>query len=182
VAVAVEVSRPATTGGPAQPPTAASLERLPPREAFAYLVGTTSDARRLTRATVGQACREQPPAAVARQALSGDLSRATTMSESVVALLRADRRRLLALSHGRALVSLVREVAGWSVTADAGYQAWLQDLQATGCYSAPTNDLHYLQAQQAAAREGVAARELSAIWDQATASVRTAAAQADGQT
>ena len=37
-----------------------------------------------------------------------------------------------------------------SLKVDEDYAAWLVDLQATGCFSAPTNDLHYVAATEAA--------------------------------
>jgi hypothetical protein len=51
-----------------------------------------------------------------------------------------------------------------SVQADAGYRAWLEDLQATGCYSAPTNDVHYRAATAASLVAGQAEEELAAGW------------------
>ena len=38
--------------------------------------------------------------------------------------------------------------------AAAAYGDWLEDLQATGCYSAPTNDIHYREATAAARTAG----------------------------
>jgi hypothetical protein len=46
----------------------------------------------------------------------------------------------------------------------ADLEAWLSGLQATGCYSAPANNLFYTRALQAASAERVAARQLLVDW------------------
>ncbi|HXW81815.1 MAG TPA: hypothetical protein VEJ84_20085, partial [Acidimicrobiales bacterium] len=51
-----------------------------------------------------------------------------------------------------------------SLQAEQGYTAWVDDLQATGCYCAPTNDVHYLGAQAAQAMAASAQGQLAAMW------------------
>ncbi|MGH9107090.1 MAG: hypothetical protein ACRDZX_14915, partial [Acidimicrobiales bacterium] len=50
-----------------------------------------------------------------------------------------------------------------------GYAGGLADLQATGCYSAPANDMFYAGARAASAAEGPLQRQLSAAWESALA-------------
>jgi hypothetical protein len=50
------------------------------------------------------------------------------------------------------------------LSADQGYEAWLEDLQATGCYGAPTNDIHYHAATAASMAASVAKQRVVLIW------------------
>jgi hypothetical protein len=146
-----------------RPPKTVSLKGDTARAAFSYLLTTSADANRLARSAVGEACLTQAPGSLGRQRAAAQLSKAAAMSRSVVALAASVRDRLVAMPGGGALVALLDRVAEDSVAADIGYKSWVKDLQATGCYSAPTNDLHYLQAQKAAAAGVRAQRQLTAL-------------------
>ncbi len=50
------------------------------------------------------------------------------------------------------------------LTVDQDDQGWLQDLQATGCYSAPTNDIHYRAAGLDAPAAAGADTRLADAW------------------
>ncbi len=63
-------------------------------------------------------------------------------------------------SFGAQLATAVRS----ALVAEQAYAAWLVDLQGTGCYSAPTNDLHYEQAKAASAASRRAWQRLSSSW------------------
>jgi hypothetical protein len=147
----------------ARHPKTVSLKGDTAQGAFSYLLATSADARRLARSAVGEACLTQAPGSFGRQRAAAQLSEAAAMSRSVVALAASVRDRLLAMPGGGALVALLDRVAEDSVRADVGYKSWVNDLQATGCYSAPTNDIHYGQAQKASAAGAVAQRQLTAL-------------------
>jgi hypothetical protein len=147
----------------ARHPKTVSLKGDTARAAFSYLLATSADANRLVRSAVGEACLTQAPGSPGRQRVSAQLSKAAAMSRSVVSLAASVRVRLLAMPGGEALVALLDGAAEDSVAADIGYKSWVKDLQATGCYSAPTNDLHYIQAQKASAAGVLAQRQLTAL-------------------
>jgi hypothetical protein len=148
---------------PARHPTTVSLKGDTAQAAFAYLLATSTDANRLARRGVGDACLTQAPGSLGRQKAAAQLSEAAAMSRSVVVLATSVRARLLAMPGGGPLVALLERAADDSVAADVGFESWVRDLQATGCYSAPTNDIHYGQAQQAAVAAAGAQRQLTAL-------------------
>jgi cysteine synthase len=86
------------------------------------------------------------------------------MDRSVLSLLAANGARLTTVPEGTALVSLLRQVARASAAADASYAAWVKDLEATGCYSAPTNDLYYQRATHESVTAATALKRVDALW------------------
>ena len=150
---------------PAPALSASALDKLSPAAAFQFLVTTSTRANRLAASAAAEACATRPPGSAARQSLLGQLSRAAGMETAIPALLLADQRRLSSLPQAKSLLALLGQVSRASAQVDRSYRAWLQDLQATGCYSAPTNDVHYLEAERDSATAAAAGRRLSAAWD-----------------
>ena len=105
---------------------------------------------------MAQSCQEATPGGTVRSALLGDLIRAIALRQAVLRTLEADRLQLLAMPEGALLATDLGAATTAELEMDQDYQGWLQDLQATGCYSAPTNDVHYR-----AADAGIAGRSRS---------------------
>jgi len=124
-----------------------SVAGKPPSAAFAYLLAADNAARSHASAATAAACDMQAPGVAARGAALATLHEAVAVEDWVAATLAGDRARMLALRHGPALSTLLAQAARSSALADADLAMWVQDLDATGCYSAPTNNLHYQQAQ-----------------------------------
>jgi hypothetical protein len=89
------------------------------------------------------------------------------MDRTVLSLLAANGARLTTVADSTALVSLLGQVARASAAADASYALWVKDLEATGCYSAPTNDLYYQKAERESTTAESALKRVDALWDQA---------------
>jgi hypothetical protein len=132
--------------------------------AFARLVSDQASAGQLELAAVDRSCQEAAPGAPARAVLLGDLSRAVALRQSVLRALRADTVEFLALPDGQLLTGDLAVAMKTGLTVDEDDQGWLQDLQATGCYSAPANDIHYRAASVAAMPAAAADRRLTAAW------------------
>jgi hypothetical protein len=135
-----------------------------PEALFEGLLATSATAHQLAQAAVAGSCQTAAPQSAARAGLVAQIAEAGTLRRYVLEGVRADRAALARLPAGRALSSDLQQVAGASVRADAAYHAWLEDLQATGCYSAPTNDLHYRAATAASLAAGRAQEPLAAGW------------------
>jgi hypothetical protein len=135
-----------------------------PEATFEGLLVKSAQAHRLLAAAVSGACQPAPPATAARQGLIAELGRAVEMRRSVLDGIATDRPGLLAMNGGPPLVSDLDDATSASLSADQGYEAWLEDLQATGCYGAPTNDIHYRDATQASAAASVAKEGVVRIW------------------
>jgi hypothetical protein len=137
---------------------------LTPQATFEGFLAESAQAHQLLAAAVGAACQAAPPATTTRQDLIGKVSRAIEMRRSVLNGIASDRQRLLAMNGGPSLVSDLDDATGASLAADQGYEAWLEDLQATGCYGAPTNDIHYLAATAASLAASVAKERVVVTW------------------
>jgi hypothetical protein len=139
----------------------------PGRALFEQLLATGSTAQLLTATAVARSCQEAAPGAAFRAALVGDLSRAIGMRQSVLRSLSADKVELLSIPDGALLVTDLSAATVAELSVEQQDRGWLQDLQATGCYSAPTNDIHYRAAgldEPAAAR---ADQRLAGAWAEA---------------
>jgi hypothetical protein len=137
---------------------------LTPQATFEGFLADSSQAHQLVAAAVSEACQPAPPATATRQGLILQVSRAVEMRRSVLDGIASNRQRLLAMNGGPSLVSDLGEATSASLSADQGYEEWLGDLQATGCYGAPTNDIHYRAASEASAAASVAKERVVAIW------------------
>jgi len=135
-----------------------------PGAIFGSLLARSATGHQLAEAAVARACQTALPGSASREALLGDLSRAEGMQLSVLAGLGMDRSRLVPMPYAGALEADLGAFARASVAADKGYGAWLADLQATGCYSAPTNDMHYVAAGKESLVAGVAKLALVSTW------------------
>jgi hypothetical protein len=141
------------------------LPRVSQGEAlFEQLLATSSTAQQLTATAVARSCQEPAPGAPARVALLSDLSRAIGLRQSVLHLLDVDRQQLLPIPDGAQLVSDLNAATVAEMTVEQDDQGWLQDLQATGCYSAPTNDVHYRAAYLGSVTAAGADRRLAHAW------------------
>jgi len=147
---------------PGPEPLPVLLKGDSPEAAFTYLMAANTAADRVASTAVSHACVAQAPESPSRQAAGAQLYQAAATSRSVAAFVRADQVRLAAMPEGQVLVGLLGRVAQASVSADVSFESWIQDLQATGCYSAPTNDLHYIAALRASARGAVLHADLTA--------------------
>jgi hypothetical protein len=150
------VSRPTTPG--------ASSSKPSPEELFESLLGTSATAHSLVQAAVDGACRTATPQSEARARLLAQIGQADALHVQLLQGAREDQAALSTMPSGRALSADLVQATDASVQADAGYRAWLEDLQATGCYSAPTNDVHYRAATAASLVAGQAEEELAAGW------------------
>jgi hypothetical protein len=142
----------------------AAVRTLSPQVTFEGFLAESAQAHQVLAAAVGDACRPAPPATKARQDLIIQVSRAVEMRRSVLNGIASDRQRLLAMKGGPSLVNNLDDATSASLSADQGYEAWLEDLQATGCYGAPTNDIHYRAATEASLPASVAKERVVAIW------------------
>ncbi len=142
---------------------------------FGQMMATNTAAERLAASAVARSCQETAPGGAARTALVGDLGRAVALRRSVLRALASDRTVLLAVPDGEALGADLSAATTAALAVDEDDQGWLQDLQATGCYSAPTNDIHYRDAALATPVATGADQRLTAAW----AKVGLAASGAD---
>jgi hypothetical protein len=135
-----------------------------PEELFGSLLGTSATAHKLVQTAVDGPCGTATPQSQARAGLVAQIGRADALHRYVLAGMQADQAALLKMPAGRALsIDLVRATDA-SIQADTAYAAWLDDLQVTGCYSAPTNDIHYRAATEASLAAGRAKAQLAAGW------------------
>ena len=131
---------------------------------FEQLMASNSSAKELVATAVARSCAEAAPGIPLRGGLLGDLSRAISLRQSVLRALAADRVQLLAMPDGAQLVSDLSAATMADLAVDQDYQGWLQDLQATGCYSAPTNDIHYRAAGLDSSAAAGADQRLAQSW------------------
>jgi hypothetical protein len=145
------------TGPPPRPP--ASAEGL-----FENLLGTSAGAQALAQGAVDRSCRPPGPQSPARARLVLQIGRAQAMQRTVLSQLGDHQAALLRVPSGSALSADLARVVGTAMVAEVSYSAWLEDLQATGCFSAPTNDLHFREATEERAGAGPARGALAAAW------------------
>ena len=146
------------------PPRRKAGRVLTPQAAFEGLLAESAQAHQLVSAAVSDACQPAPPSTPPRQGLIVQVGRAVELRRSVLAGIASDRQRLLKMNGGPSLVGDLDYASGASLSADQGYEAWLEDLQATGCYGAPTNDIHYRAATEASLAASVAKERVVDIW------------------
>ncbi len=137
---------------------------LIPQTAFEGFLAESAEAHQLVSAAVSAACQPAPPSTPTRQGLIVQVGRAVELRRSVLVDVASDRQQLLKMTGGPSLVGDLDDASGASLLADQGYEAWLEDLQATGCYGAPTNDIHYRAAIQASLAASVAKERVVGIW------------------
>jgi hypothetical protein len=137
---------------------------LTPQTAFEGFLAESAQAHQLVSAAVSDACRPAPPSTPTRQGLIVEVGRAVELRRSVLAGIASDRQQLLKMNGGPSLIGDLDDASDASLSADQGYEAWLEDLQATGCYGAPTNDVHYRAATEASLAASVAKERVVGIW------------------
>ena len=145
-------------------PRQTAARALTPQAAFEGFLAESAQSHQLVSAAVSNACQPASPATATRQELIAQVNRAVELRRSVLEGIASDRQRLLAMSGGPSLVRDLGEATGASLSADQGYEAWLEDLQATGCYGAPTNDIHYRAAGEALLAATIAKQRVVAVW------------------
>jgi hypothetical protein len=131
---------------------------------FARLLATSASAHDLVAAAVAGSCGNGTPGSASRQTLIGELNRAIGLRVSVLDGTRVDKLSISAIPDGRLLMVELSQATAASLKVDEDYAAWLVDLQATGCFSAPTNDLHYMAATEAAPAAARADQSLAGNW------------------
>ncbi len=155
------LSRPPT----GRPPTRQPPTRQPPAAVatFAGLLSASARAGGWTRGAVAGACRLSAPGAEYRQALVVQVGGAISLYESVLAQARG-KLSAGSWTGGRALGVQLVTADTRALGASEDFQAWLVDLQATGCYGGPTNDLHYQEAMAASKQALEASQRLASAW------------------
>jgi hypothetical protein len=161
-ALAAVVYAVAENGRTSQPPTVPQVS--PGEAAFARLLATTASAHGLVVAAVTGSCEDGAPGSASRQTLISDLDKAIQMRVSVLDGTQVDRSSISEIPNGPLLMSELDQATATSLKVDQDYAAWLVDLQATGCFSAPTNDLHYMAATEASPAATRAAESLASSW------------------
>jgi hypothetical protein len=150
----------ASKGSPSRPPA----RQLPAAVAtFASLLSSSARAGRWTSGAVAGACQLRAPGTKDRQALVVQVGGAIRLYQSVLARARANSAAS-SLPGGQALGALLVMADTRALSASQDFQAWLVDLQATGCYGGPTNDLHYQQAVAASRLAREASQRLASAW------------------
>ena len=141
-------------------PPVSSVPSSPLPAGFAGLLGTEATAARLVQGGLDHACRPVTPQSGARALLVAEVGRGADLYHQVLVGVKADQVALARMPEGRARSAEAVRAAGLARSAESSgraagaYAAWLEDLQATGCYSAPTNDIHYREATAAARAAG----------------------------
>jgi hypothetical protein len=125
-----------------------------PRQLFNSLLGANATAHALVNDAIDGACRTPAPQSQARAGLIAEVGHAGAIYRHVLASLEADGALLSKIPEGAGLSADLARATGASARAAAAYGDWLEDLQATGCYSAPTNDFHYREATAATVSAG----------------------------
>jgi len=121
-----------------------------PEQVLESLLATGATAQALVKNAIDGACRTTMPQSSARAELIAEIGHAGAIYRQVLARVQADQELLSQMPGGLGLsTDLVGAIAA-SARAATAYGDWLEDLQATGCYSAPTNNLHYREATAAA--------------------------------
>jgi hypothetical protein len=135
-----------------------------PAASFEHLLQKSATAHQLVGEAVSGACASAAPGAGSRQAGMVKLRQAVVLRQSVLADL-ADLGGVAGrLPSGRLLFRELGALSRSALEADRDYESWLQDLEATGCYSGPTNNLDWNAAQAAAGRADRATRRLATTW------------------
>jgi hypothetical protein len=148
----------------APPPPATAPGKPSPEELFENLLDLSATAQTLLRTAVDLPCTTVGPQSGARAGLVTQIGRADALRRYVLAGVREEQAVLATMPSGPALSSDLLRVTDASLRAAASYTAWLDDLQATGCYSAPTNDIHYRAATGASLFAARAKAQLAADW------------------
>jgi len=145
-------------------PRRTAARALAPQAAFEGFLRESAQSQQLVSAAVSNACQPASPATATRRELIAQVSRAVELRRSVLDGIASHRQRLLAMSGGPSLVRDLDDASGASLSADQEYEAWLEDLQATGCYGAPNNDIHYRAADMASLAASIAKERVVASW------------------
>ena len=132
---------------------------------FEQLLAQSANAQQLEATAVAHACQESAPGAPARNSQLTELNRAVKLEYSVLGAVQVDTRELSTVPEGVLLLADLDAVAAAGLTIGRDYEGWLQDLQATGCYSAPTNDIHYRAAGVEVVAASGAEQRLAGTWD-----------------
>lgn len=140
----------------------AGAGKATPSADLSSMLSSLSGADRLTRLAVDAACAATSPGP--RQPAVSDLDQAEASDRAVLSSLDAGRARLATWPAATPLLGPIAQVARASLAVEGDYQAWVSDLEATGCFSAPRNDLNYEQAQIAASSQSAAAGQLARVW------------------
>jgi len=133
-----------------------------PEQVLESLLATGATAQALVQNAIDGGCRTTTPQSRARAGLIAEIGHAGAIYRQVLARVQADQELLSQMPGGLGLSTDLVGATGASARAATAYGDWLEDLQATGCYSAPTNDLHYREATAAAVGAAVAAARLEA--------------------
>jgi hypothetical protein len=161
-----EVSPPTTPVTSPREPSAQDL--------FQSLLVMSATARNLVEAAVAGPCGTASPESGARARLVAQIGQADVLYRQVVQDVQADLAVLSKMRAGRALSADLVRATDASIQAGTAYHAWLEDLQATGCYSAPTNDVHYRAATAASLAAGRAQEQMTDLWSKRENSPRAA--------
>jgi hypothetical protein len=138
---------------------------LPPAvSAFEQLLAASAAARLMSDDAVAGACKASSPEDARREALVNEMGRAIDLRRSLVSNAEADQRLFATFRGGQAALQDFVQAAEASMSADRDYMAWLGDLQATGCYGGPTNDLNYRAGAAAWSAATRAGERLVSAW------------------
>lgn len=140
--------------------------------AFERLLVLSGRAHGLVEQAVAGVCASSSPGVAARAKDMAELQEAVSLRDIVLSGLSTDQGQAHNLPNGPLLFTQLRSVTLSSLDADDDYEAWVQDRQALGCYSAPFNDVFYRQAQQAATVADQDVQELAATWVKVAPSLR----------
>jgi hypothetical protein len=136
--------------------------KVSPPSDLASMLSSLSSADRLTRQAVNIACAGASPGS--RQPAVSDLDQAEASDRAVLSSLEAGRARLSTWPAAAPLLGQVARVARASLAVEGDYRAWVSDLEATGCFSAPRNDLNYERARLATSSQSSATGQLARLW------------------
>jgi hypothetical protein len=131
---------------------------------FESLLGQLSSSDALASRAASTACLRRPPGSGVRERALSTLRSSELAAQGVLALLSSERAALVEWPPGRVIYGDLASLTRLVLDKGADLEAWLSGLQATGCYSAPANNLFYTRALQAASAERVAARQLLVDW------------------
>ena len=137
--------------------------KVSPPSDLSSMLSSLSSADRLTRQAVNIAC-AGPASPGLRQPAVSDLDQAEASDRAVLSSLEAGRARLSTWPAATPLLGPIARVARASLAVEGDYQAWVSDLEATGCFSAPRNDLNYERAQLATSSQSSATGQLARLW------------------
>ena len=141
-----------------------SAGALAPAKTFESLLRQLAGADARASKAANAACLGRAPGSAERQRALASLRGSEAAGREVLSVLSAERARLLAWPPGRALYGDLAGVTRLFLAKGADLEAWVSGLQATGCYSAPTNNLFHVRAVQVASAQRAAARLLLVAW------------------